>query len=253
MSRADLSRIGELGVQSCLYLGALLTAQQRRMQVAPTLRSTLIVLAQLRDSGIIQVPWPDSRWGIRPDARITPIEDLQWAFNWSVHKPFEVLAELEGLLEKISRNEWNACALQHLWEDLMQWEIEHFFEHQLTRHHFDAAWVGDFGFVLRHPRWKLPVARWRYCCWAAVRHGAAMAQQHKIVDPARIRKAIFDELQRRISYAATMKAENGMLLPFDAAPSSALSELFISRISKRPDRYWTAYRFPSDGRRQAQP
>jgi hypothetical protein len=40
----------------------------------------LLVLDALRDLALIQVPWPADRWQIRPDAEVTPIEDLQWAF-----------------------------------------------------------------------------------------------------------------------------------------------------------------------------
>jgi hypothetical protein len=246
MSYVEFSAIEELGVQGCLYLGALLTGQQRRIRVAPTVRSTLVVLNKLRELKLIQVPWPETRWGVRPDAEITPIENLQWALNWNAYERAGLLATLEEFLEDLPQNEQMRCAVLQIWDDLAQWETEQFFEYQLTKHQFDAAWVGDFGFVLRRPQWRMPIARWRYCFWAAVRHGAAIAQRQKMADSPRIRDAIYRELERRISYAIGMSPENGMFLPFDRSPSSAISDLLINRIANLGDRYWTAYRYPSD-------
>ena len=77
--------IDDLGVPGSLDLGALLFAQQRRLNVAPTRREALAVLERLRALGLIDMPWPEPKWEIAPEARDTPIEGLQWRLDWSAY------------------------------------------------------------------------------------------------------------------------------------------------------------------------
>ena len=60
----------ELGLRGTLFLAALLKAHADRLALAPTHHSALLVLDTLRGMGVIQVPWPDQRWQIRPDAHV---------------------------------------------------------------------------------------------------------------------------------------------------------------------------------------
>src|SRR3546814_7629193 len=70
--------VDDLGLQGCLNLWALLTGQERRLAIAPTVRMTLIVMNLLREQGVIEVPWPNAIWAAKPEAEQTPLEGLQW-------------------------------------------------------------------------------------------------------------------------------------------------------------------------------
>lgn len=47
---------------------------------------TLAAMARLRERGVIEVPWPASRWEFAPDSRVAPIEQFQWRLVW---QPYE--------------------------------------------------------------------------------------------------------------------------------------------------------------------
>lgn len=145
MTPSGVASIEALGLRGTLFLAALLAAQLRRIPVAPTRRSTLLVLDALRDLALIQVPWPADRWQIRPDAEVTPIEDLQWAFAWSTHERRHLLPVLEDQLGDMAHDVELADAKLELWDELALWETEQFLEQQLLKHHFDPGWARDVG------------------------------------------------------------------------------------------------------------
>ncbi|WP_448243894.1 hypothetical protein [Pseudoxanthomonas mexicana] len=159
-----------LGLRGGLFLAALLHAQQQRIPVAPTHAAALQVMDALQAQMLIQVPWPSDRWTIRPDAQDTPIEGLQWAFTWTTHDPTHLLMAVEEQLQDWAGDAEFAVQRRALWDELARWESELFLEQQLLKHRFDARWARDIGFVFASAP-GLPIARWRYCCWAAVRQG----------------------------------------------------------------------------------
>lgn len=61
MTPSGVASIEALGLRGTLFLAALLAAQLRRIPVAPTRRSTLLVLDALRDLALIQVDRPAFR------------------------------------------------------------------------------------------------------------------------------------------------------------------------------------------------
>ena len=218
MTPSGVASIEALGLRGTLFLAALLAAQLRRIPVAPTRRSTLLVLDALRDLALIQVPWPADRWQIRPDAEVTPIEDLQWAFAWSTHERRHLLPVLEDQLGDMAHDVELADAKLELWDELALWETEQFLEQQLLKHHFDPGWPRDVGFVFQSGPRGLPIAQWRYCCWAAVRQGASVAMRLGVHDSAHVREAIFQEVKKRLRYLMTSSPQQGMFKPYHLAP-----------------------------------
>lgn len=227
-------------MRGCLYLAALLHGQDGRLPIGATLRATLAALDLLREFGLIEVPWPQERWAIQPDAEETPIERLQWRYAWSTYARSAVHEALEDYLQSVPRDDYGlACRLQ-LWEELALAETEHFFEQQLTKHRFDAGWARDLAFVHRQSRSTLSIAQWRYCVWAAVRHGGALAQQQHVPDLPAIREAIHGELRRRVGYVAGGQWDRCALPPFQRLPHSALGRLFVTQLVRSDLDFWSA-------------
>lgn len=237
-----IATIEELGLRGTLFLAALLRAQAYRVPVAPTHSSALHVLDALQSLSLIQVPWPADRWQIRPDAEVTPLEDLQWAFSWPTHERERLLPALEDQLGELALNEALAEQRVSLWDELAMWEAEHFLEQQLRRHQFDTNWARDLTFVSRTAPPGLPIAQWRYCCWAAVRQGASVALRQSLRDGAGIREAIFLEMQKRLRYLANGQTRLGMFVPFRMAPASAVAQLFVELVVPLGWAYWTSQR-----------
>lgn len=232
------STIEDLGVRGCLYLLALLQGQDGRLPVAPTLRATLAVLELLRSFALIEVPWPASHWPVRPDAEETPIERLQWRFVWSAYERPQLPDALAEYLESVPRDDYGlACRLQ-LWEELAWAEAEQFFEHQLTKHRFDTGWAKDLIFVHRAVATPLSISQWRYCVWAAVRQGGAVAQQQHVPEPGGVREAIYAELRRRVTSVMSGRWADAALPPFQKQPSSALGRAYVRHLARRDLNYW---------------
>ncbi|OQP71089.1 hypothetical protein IA54_015560 [Xanthomonas phaseoli pv. syngonii LMG 9055] len=232
----------ELSLRETLFLAALLRAQDLRVQVAPTRQSTLTVLDVLRGQALIQVPWPADRWPIRPDAEVTPLEDIQWAFAWASYEREHLLPALEDRLIELSAEQDLAAQRHAIWSELALWEAEQFLEQQLRKHHFDPAWARDLSFIFRVALPGLPIARWRYCCWAAVRQGASVALRQSAPDVSGVREAIFAELQKRLHYVTHGANQLGVFTPFQPLPSSALAQLFVTHVIPMVWDYWTADR-----------
>lgn len=232
------STIDDLGLPGALYLGALMESGVRRLRVAPTRRMTLALMGELRDLGLIDVPWPESRWEAAPDARETPIEGLHWRFAWGAYEPDLLAPALRDYLESVPRDDFAIALRLKLWRELAVAEAERFFESQLSKHQFDASWAQDLVFVDRECGLELSAAQWRYLVWAATRQGASIAQQQKVPDPARVREIIYAELRRRVGPVASGQWTNTSFMPYSARPESALSTLFVEHLTALGELFW---------------
>lgn len=239
---SQIATLEELGLRGTLFLAALLKAHADRLALAPTHHSALLVLDTLRGMGVIQVPWPDQRWQIRPDAYVTPLEGLQWAFSWPSHDPTHLLPALEDQLMDWGTEPILEAQRMDAWQELALWETESFLEQQLRKHQFDTEWARDVAFIFPTAPSHLPIARWRYCCWAAVRQGASVALCQSAPDAAGVREAIFQEMRKRLRYMASGPPHIGMFTPFQASPSSALAQLFVEHVIPMDWAYWTQQR-----------
>lgn len=232
--------IDDLGVRGSLYLAALLAAKERRLPVAPTRRSSLMIMDLLRDMGLIAVPWPEPRWEIQPQAEDTPIEGLQWRYSWDAYLREGLLIALEEYLHSLPRDDYGLALRAEIWEELVLAEAENFFEWQLTRHQFDPAWAQDLIFAYRDTQPTLSIAQWRYCCWAATRHGASVAQQQRIPDAAAVREATYAELRRRANKVGAGNWPKCAFPPFNPMPESALGQIVTQRLLCSTDFYWNS-------------
>lgn len=231
--------LDDLGIQGCLALAALLMAQDRRIPVAPTRRLSLAMLHALREQGIIEAPWPEGRWDLDPTAEETPIEQIQWRYSWGDYLRPGLLTALEEFLEEVPHDDYGIATRLRLWSDLTAAEAERFFESQLAKHHFDTSWASDLAFVIRDSRLVLPIAQWRYCCWAATRFGASLAQQLRGAEPVAIREGICSELRKRAQRLANGDWSNCAFVPFNPLPESAASRLFIKHLTRLRSAFWT--------------
>ncbi len=231
MAPTPPATIDDLGLPGALYMGALMETCARRSRVAPTRRMTLALMVQLRDLGLIEVPWPESRWEAAPEARETPIEGLQWRFTWNAYEADRLAPALRDYLQTVPRDDFAIALRLELWRELAVAEGERFFESQLSKHQFDTGWAQDLVFVHRECGLELSAAQWRYCAWAATRQGASFAQQQKVPDPARVREIIFAEPRKRVGPVASGQWTNTSFMPFNARPESALSTLFVENLT----------------------
>lgn len=230
--------IDDLGLPAALHLAALLDTTSRRIRVAPTRRMVLALMAGLREMGVIDVPWPEPRWEIAPDARETPIEGLQWRFTWRVYIEDGLALALRDFLQAIPRDEYAIALRMRLWRELALAEGERYFESQLTKHQFDPCWAQDLVFVQRECGLELSAAQWRYLCWAATRQGAAVAQQQRIPDLPAVREAVYTELRKRIGPVASGRWGNTSFIPYNLLPESALTRLFVQVLTPLGDAFW---------------
>ncbi|MDQ2701981.1 MAG: hypothetical protein M3Y70_04020 [Pseudomonadota bacterium] len=226
--------VDDLGLQGCLSLWALVTAQERRLPLAPTRRRALAALEMLRTQGVIAVPWPQATWDANPAALETPIEGLQWQPTWDVYLPGQLRPALEEYLMAVDRDELAMVARLRLWDDLAAAEAEGFFAQQLTKHRLPGEWSADMSFAWRER--TLTLAQWRYCGWAAVRRGASSMQQGE--DPARVREVIYAELCQRALRLASGAWSNCALPPYHPTPGSALARGFLRLLAPLGMHYW---------------
>ena len=238
MAPTPPATIDDLGLPGALYLGALMESCGRRTRIAPTRRMTLAVMGQLRELGLIDVPWPEPRWEASPEARETPIEGLQWRFTWQAYEPDALAPALRDYLQSVPRDDFAIALRLKIWRELVVAEGERYFEAQLSKHQFDPSWAQDLVFVHRECGLELSAAQWRYCAWAATRQGASIAQQQRLPDPARVREVIFAELRRRVGPVASGQWTNTSFMPFNARPDSALSALFAEHLTTLGELFW---------------
>jgi hypothetical protein len=239
MAAAPPPTVDDLGLRGCLYLAALLQAQGGRLRLAPTQRASLAALDLLRELGVIEVPWPEPRWAVRPDAEILPIEGMQWAYRWPAYTAASVSEALTDYLSSVPRDDYALGLRVRIWEELALGEAERFYEQQLAKHRFDPAWAADLPFVFRTAPPTLSIAQWRYCGWAAVRHGASWALQQPPGDSAGVREAIYAELKRRVGHVHSGAWGHCALPPFHPHPESALARTFVKQLCPAGVLYWT--------------
>ncbi len=232
--------VDELGLPGCLYLWALLTAQDRRLPVAPTRRMTLVVLAALHERNVIDFALTDGDWELKPDIRTTPIESLRWRLTWTVYEPHLLTIALEDYFDTLERDDFTTAARLRLWTDLGSAEAEHFFEQQLVKHKFPAEWAQDMAFAYRERTPALTIAQWRYCAWAAVRRGASMALQQSLQADG-LREAIYQEIRRRAASVASGTWTGCSFPPYNPQPDSALSRGFAAQVTRLGPLYWTGW------------
>jgi hypothetical protein len=228
------AHVDDLGLQGCLALWALLTAQERRLAVAPTRRMALASLELLRNQWVIAVPWPRASWDVNPDALETPLEALQWQLVWPVYAPGQLPQALEDWLLAVDRNEDAMAARLRLWTDLAMAEAEGFFGQQLVKHQLPGDWAVDMAFAWRER--PLSLAQWRYCAWAAVRRGASRAQQGG--DRSGLREIIYAELRQRAQHVASGVWTHCALPPYHPTPASALARGFLRLLAPLGMDYW---------------
>lgn len=231
--------VDDLGLESALDLGALVVAQRRRMPVAPTRRMTVALMGRLRETGLIDVPWPEPRWEVASEARETPIEGLQWRMVWQAYLPEGIEEAIVEFLRFIPRDDYGIALRLRLWRELVVAEGERFLEHQLSKHQFDQAWAQDLVFLQKEHDVQLSAAQWRYCAWAAARQGGSFAQQLRFPDPRRVREAIFNDLRRRLGPVASGQWTNTSFVPQVTRPDSALSMLFATDLTGLGPRFWS--------------
>lgn len=232
--------LDDLGIQGCLALAALLLATERRLPVAPTRRLTLAYMGQLRELGVIEAPWPDARWEADPAAEDTPLEQIQWRYCWNDYVRKDLLVALEEFLRDIPRDDYGVACRTRLWQELAAAEAERFFEAQLVKYNLDGTWAQDLTFAVKDARASLPIAQWRYCCWAAVRYAAAQTQRHRGTDQAaRLREEMYGELRRRAARLASGDWTGCAFTPFNPVPESAASRLFTDVLTNVGPLFWT--------------
>jgi hypothetical protein len=204
----------------------------------PTRRSTLAAMQTLRENGIIDAPWPDARWAIEPRAEDTPIEQIQWRFAWDAYLRDGLLDVLVDYLRDVPRDDYGLALRLRIWEELVTTEAEQFFERQLTKYNLESAWAQDLTFAIRDSKLVLPIAQWRYCCWAATRFAAAQAQRHRSPDAPRLREDTYADLMRRAGRLASGDWDKGVFVPFNPRPQSAGSRLFTETMTGLGPAFW---------------
>lgn len=231
--------VDDLGLVGALDLGALIVAQRRRMPVAPTRRMTVALMGRLRETGLIDVPWPEPRWEVAPEAPETPIEGLQWRMVWQAYLPDGIEEASVEFLRSIPRDDYGIALRLRLWRELVVAEGERYLEYQLSKHQFDPTWAQDLVFLQKEHDVQLSAAQWRYCAWAAARQGGSLAQQLRFPDPVRVREAIFNDLRRRLGPVASGQWTNTSFVPQVSRPDSALSMLFATELTSLGSCFWS--------------
>lgn len=239
MAATAPATVDELGLQGCLFLWALLTGQDQRLPIGQTRRMTLVVLSHLQERGIIDLPWPNERWELQPDAPSTPIENLQWRLAWQAYEPDRLTEALEDYFDSLDRDDFAIAVMLRLWVDIGSADTERFFEQQLVKHRFPGGWAQDIAFAYRECN-VLTLAQWRYCAWAGVRRGASLAlQQGPQADG--VREAIYQEVRRRASAVASGAWSGCSFPPFSPQPESAVGRGFAYKVTRLGPLYWTGW------------
>lgn len=232
--------IDELGLRDCLYLWALLAAQDNRLPIAPTRRMALVVLFDLQARGVLTVCSNECGWETQPGAKLTPIESLRWRFTWTAYETELLASALEDYFDTIDRDDYTIGMELKLWTELAAGEAERFFEQQLVKHGFSAEWAQDMDYAIRESTQTLTIAQWRYCAWAAVRRGASLVLQQNLQLQG-LREAIYHEIQNRATLVATHAWDGCSFPPFHPKPTSALAQGFAYKVTNLGPAFWTGW------------
>lgn len=230
--------IDDLGVQGCRYFAAMLRAQEHRLPAAPTKRMTFVVMNLLREHGLIDVPWPEQRWGLQPEAEETHVKHLLWRCRRTVCLRDGLLSALEEFLQRVPHDDHGLAVRHRVRRNLSGSEAEQFFWHQLSKQQFDGAWAQDLVFVYLETLPAMSVAQWRDCCQAATRAGASVAQQPRIPNARAVREAIYAKPKRRASHIGAGKWGTRSFRPFHPISQGAL--VFTAQLMLTGPGFWTA-------------
>lgn len=226
-----------LGLRDCLCLTALLTAQDERKRLAATRRQAFGVLHALMSRGVIAVH-RDPEAGLQPGIETTPFEAVRWQFVWPAYEREGLLPTLIDELSAWPHDPMSIADRVRLWEELAATEAEAYFEYQLQKHQFEPGWAADLGFVQRQVGVRLSIAQWRYCAWAAARHGASVTlQQRGTIDE--VREAIYAELGRRARSLAQGRWPDAGFLPRNSLPFDALGSCFVKHLTRLQVHFWS--------------
>lgn len=232
--------LDDLGALNVFGLASLLLVREQRLPVAPTRRLTTQLMRRLCDAGVIVTPWPEAQWMAEPRAETTPLERLHWRYVWQAYTLDELLGPLVSHLADLCSTAAGKelCAL--IWSQLAAAEAESFFAGQLRKHGFDDEWAPDMEYAIRNAPIALSIAQWRYCAWAAVRHGASLSQQRcgQLATDV-LRDNIYRELLKRASHAASPMSRGCSLPPFSPLPHSAAGQLFAQYMIRLGEAFWT--------------
>lgn len=229
--------IDDLGVQGALQLAALLKTSRDRMPLAPTRAASWTVIERLISLGLVASPGADADAG--PTNHYTPMEALPWRFTWGAYIEGEVLPALLDFLRQMDRDEPTLDLRVSIWRELALWEAQSFLEDQLQRHHFDPMWARDLAFVYHNAQPELSIGQWRYVAWAAVRHGASVAQRLGANASSYTREGIFKQLQTRIAYARGSTWAASFSGP-PGPPRSSISRIFACDLCSLDQAFWTS-------------
>jgi len=228
--------LDDLSPRQCIYFAALLGAQECRLAVTPMRRLTEQLISQLAAQGVIESP--DAETPSHPSQE-TPLEGIRWSCSWHEPPHVSLMVELGHRLRRLPFDDGGAPVRLQIWHELALAEAEHFLERQLLRHRLDRAWCKDVAFAHRDTHPALSIAQWRYCCWAAVRQGAALAMRQAVRDDELIRESIYAELRRRATQLSQGQWSTCALPPFDLTPRSALGQLTAFLLLGSAELYWT--------------
>jgi hypothetical protein len=239
MLRDGLGSVDQLGAQNCFALGSLLFAHASRLAVAPTRKVTTQMMHRLCNAGVIATPWPDAQWKGQQQANTTPIERLEWAYTWRASTLSELPEHLFKFLSKLRRTTQGRENCVAIWKEIAVAEAQSFFKEQLVKHHFDGEWADDIEYAFHSAPDSLSIAQWRYCGWAAVRHGASFSQQHgSQLSREALREAIYKELLKRARYVRSPGYSKCKLAPFDPLPRNAAGQL-VQAMSGLGAAFWS--------------
>lgn len=197
---------------------------------------TVRVLEALGQRGIVELPWPNTRWELPPRGYLAPLEQLSWDYVWTAFEIGGLGYAIEQALEDRPRDEFYRDDLVRVWRALVQAECVEYFEFQLGKHGMDKSWSCDLSWLPRHYQDDLSLSRWKYLIWSAVRHGAMHCMGSRC-DPVQTRGAIASMLGslQRLDFA--MRGEFDGFLPKHALPHSLMAATF-TRATQLGLSYW---------------
>ena len=229
--------LDDLGLPGAVYLWALLQAHQQRLAIAPTAELAMEALQVLASHQILALPV-----GASPStlgARQTPLEGIPWRWTWSSYQAESALPAIEDFLASVPCDELVLTLGAALWQRLVRDEAQAFYAEQLARCQFDLHWQQDMAFAQRLSRLSLSAAQWRYCAWAAVRQGAALARQGTL-PPSRVREGMSSEILRRAAAVAAGRYGRCGFTPSSVRPPTALAQGLACQWFNLGPAYWTA-------------
>jgi hypothetical protein len=217
-------------------------AQEERRRLGATSRQALTILHALRCRGVIEIP---ADAALAPGVEITPMEMLPWSFTWPAYHREQLLPAVLEELEAWPVDAMSVVERLRLWQELALTEAEAFFAAQLAKHGFDVGWASDLVFAQRQCGVELSIAQWRYCTWAATRHGASVAlQQRPGADREALREAIFIELGRRAVQVGKGRWPDAGFPPRHPLPLDGFGLAFVKHLTGLRETFWTAIPAP---------